>query len=82
MPLFKCCKCGCVENTTLGDFWTNQIEPICSECETGKWHGRFLKINATEAGYYKDSNGFLYPEDEVDNNVWTYNTTIKMIGRA
>lgn len=82
MPLFKCSKCEAVENTALGDFWTNQIEPICSECETGKWHGEFPKINATEFGYYKDSDGFIYSPEEVDNNVWTYNKNIKMIGRA
>lgn len=35
MPLFKCHKCGTVENTALGDFWTNQDKPICSECKTG-----------------------------------------------
>ena len=82
MPLFKCYKCGVVENTALGDFWTNQDKPICSECETGKWHGQFPKINASESGYHKDEDGFIYAEDEVENNVWTYNKTIKMIGKA
>lgn len=47
MSLFVCKKCGCIENTALGHYWTrNRIElftwppeleaykgePLCSEC--------------------------------------------------
>ena len=47
MPLFKCAKCGCVENTALGHYWTRHMvdnydwsdvgeqykgQPLCSEC--------------------------------------------------
>lgn len=54
MPLFKCSKCGCVENTACGDYWVNagRGKPvICSECSPliGKWHGRFPKEPADEA---------------------------------
>ena len=65
MPLFKCFKCGAVENTALGGFWTNRNEPLCSECDTGKWHGRFPKAYTTDAVYYKDADGFIYLEEEV-----------------
>lgn len=46
MPLFRCTGCGCVENTAVGDFWNNRSAPKCSECSTGKWHGRFEKVQA------------------------------------
>lgn len=46
MPLFNCEKCGAVENTALGAYWgrKHQKQPeLCSECHTGKWHGKFPK---------------------------------------
>lgn len=86
MPLFKCSKCGAVENTALGSFWTNQNEPLCSECETGKWHGRFSKVYTTDDVFYQDADGFLYLEREVDfdidENCFKYKNNIKMIGKA
>lgn len=42
MSLFVCDRCGCVENTALGDYW-GCAEKVCSECSTGTWHGRFPK---------------------------------------
>ena len=41
MPLFVCDKCGCVENTALGRYWSkdedywddgNRGQALCSEC--------------------------------------------------
>lgn len=41
MPLFVCDKCGCVENTALGHYWTKGFKEfkntewenaLCSEC--------------------------------------------------
>jgi hypothetical protein len=42
MPLYRCEKCGCVENTALGNYWSRNIKSIwpdeflgkalCSEC--------------------------------------------------
>ena len=47
MPIFKCAKCGCAENTALGLYWTRHMadnydwsevgeeykgEALCSEC--------------------------------------------------
>jgi len=48
MSLFKCEKCGCVENTALCRYWLREKgEPaLCSECDpTGKmkWHNCFPK---------------------------------------
>lgn len=57
MPCFRCEECGCVENTALGHYWcagleeykgTRKEKALCSECLTGKWHGRFPKEKATE----------------------------------
>lgn len=48
MPIFKCAKCGCAENTALGWYWAAKLledsvdwsevgeeykgKPLCSEC--------------------------------------------------
>ena len=56
MSIYICEKCGCIENTALGDYWNNIIndEPIiCSECSTGKWHNKFDKKHWTEYGVKK-----------------------------
>lgn len=53
MPLFKCSKCGCCENTALGWHWTAELmvdrvdlsdvgeeyydKPLCSECAPTKF---------------------------------------------
>jgi hypothetical protein len=44
MPLFNCSRCGVIENTALGAYWHERAKGrpvLCSECATGKWHGRF-----------------------------------------
>ena len=43
MSLYQCEDCGARENTALGGYWLRDRK-ICSECETGIWHGRFEKI--------------------------------------
>ena len=57
MPLFLCTKCGCLENTALGDYWCKE-KPLCSECGFGKWHGEFKKRvpKKEEYEYEEDSN--------------------------
>lgn len=54
MPLFKCKKCGTVENTALtACSWTrfyNKEDPLCSECCSGKWHGCFKKTKKMPKG--------------------------------
>lgn len=66
MPLFRCSKCGCVENTALSEFWVQRdfekADPVCSECRTGTWHGKFPKKAAT--GYKIDQQGFLWSGHE------------------
>ena len=46
MSVYICEKCGAIENTALGGYWQNHLNyqiPMCSECNTGKWHGQFEK---------------------------------------
>lgn len=47
MPLFICDRCKCVDNTATSDFRLQarhgSTERLCTECRTGKWHGRFPK---------------------------------------
>lgn len=62
MPLYRCSKCGCVENTALGNYWIDQRDrkpALCSECNPaiGKWHGEFEKASADS--YATDERGFL-----------------------
>jgi hypothetical protein len=45
MPLFRCEKCGVIENTALSlCSWTSKVK-LCSQCcpEQKKWHGRFKR---------------------------------------
>ena len=69
MSIFRCGKCGCIENTATSHYWSQKYPvgdgevavPLCSECdpEIGKWHGRFPKEPAD--GYQIGEDGFLYP---------------------
>lgn len=54
MGVYICETCGSLENTAIGGYWKNRRnhEPLqCSECNTGKWHGLFLKKSWQEYGY-------------------------------
>lgn len=71
MSIFRCTKCGCVENTALSHYWSrvhmDGLEPLCSECnpEIAKWHGEFEKVTPESCGYVTGPDGFLYmPHDE------------------
>lgn len=57
MSLFRCEKCGCVENTSLSNYRTRMFDvpegqpmppALCSECDPGiaKWHGQWPKRSA------------------------------------
>lgn len=46
MPLFICEKCGCIENTALGHYWSKDTQmfkntewgkALCSECSPNKF---------------------------------------------
>lgn len=46
MSIFRCDKCGCIENSAISAYWcrpTKESPALCSECdsEIGKWHGKF-----------------------------------------
>lgn len=36
--------------------------PLCTLCDTGKWHNRFERFKAEDKGYVSDGHGFLQPE--------------------
>ena len=68
VPLFQCSKCGCVENTAVGNYWVpkSKGQPVtCSECHTGKWHGSFPKKAAT--GMLIDQSGHLWSKEQVES---------------
>lgn len=66
MPIFRCGKCGCIENTAMSRYWIRLEEerPLCSECDPKikQWHGAFKKQPAT--GLLLGSDGFLYSPEE------------------
>lgn len=47
MPLYQCEQCGAREDSAYGNYFEALLErkpPLCSECITGVWHGRFPKL--------------------------------------
>ena len=60
MSLFKCSRCGCVDNTALGAYWHRPKDPLCAECATGAWHGEFPKETAVAPKWMLGNDGFLY----------------------
>lgn len=77
MSVFRCEKCGCVENTATSNYWTNRYPEdggprktlLCSECdpEIGKWHGCFDKRSAK--GLFLATDGFLYSKEDIDGGL-------------
>jgi len=84
MPLFRCTKCGCVENTAVSNYWSQvypikgekKKEPLCSECdpEIGEWHNRFEKKSAK--GCLITDQGFLYTKEDKVLGLISPNITI------
>ena len=82
MPLYKCAKCGCVENTALGLYWTREImikdydwtgleeyrgKPLCSECAPAKY------IDGTPTSFGKWHNRFpKEPFDDTKHEATTF----------
>lgn len=60
MPLFKCTKCGALDNTAAGGaYWgVDKDKVLCCECHTGKWHDIFPKETPEEAGYVIGSDNY------------------------
>lgn len=79
MSVYICEKCGCIENTALGGYWrnvANKEPPMCSECNTGKWHGEFEKCHWTEYGVEK----LLKLESLKDGSMINATAYLKSIG--
>ena len=75
MPIFRCTKCGCIENTACSNYWSQvtvhdgeKQEPLCSECdpEIGKWHNNFPKNPAD--GMVIASDGFLHHPNDIESD--------------
>ena len=57
MPLFKCEKCGVIENTALSMCSWGAKKKLCSQCcpAQKKWHGRFpreFKMSKGEEDFF------------------------------
>lgn len=67
MSIFKCSKCGVMENTAVSNYWSREkgSSPLCSQCdpEIGKWHGVFLRKPVPQ-GYVEGTDGFIYDPDD------------------
>jgi hypothetical protein len=73
VSIFRCDKCGCIENTACSNYWEQKFPfeggdekpKLCSECdpEIGQWHGSFTKQSAK--GLMLASDGFLYAKEDV-----------------
>ena len=72
MSIFRCEKCGAIENTAMSNYWEQrypfgggeQKPKLCCECdpEIGKWHGCFPKESAK--GLMLGEDGFLYDKEQ------------------
>jgi hypothetical protein len=72
MSLFQCDKCGCVEDTTLCNYWLARLwksPTICSACDLNiaKWHNQFPRESAFATGWLRDRRGLLYNKSAVEN---------------
>lgn len=70
MGLFKCDKCGVMDNTALAkDYWLARIEkrPLhCSQCgKPGIWHEHFPRLTPEEHGLAKGSDGYWYRPEQI-----------------
>ncbi len=75
MSLFKCSRCGCVEDTALSHFWSARLQqapPLCSACDPkiARWHGEFPRDSAK--GWVADERGFL---------LWSKNELERWLGQ-
>lgn len=70
MSIFRCSKCGYVDNTALTNHYkvlVNGADPLCSECDPdlAKWHGRFKRMTPEELNVVEGPDGYLYdPKDK------------------
>jgi hypothetical protein len=62
MPLFRCSRCECVEDTALSNYWSARLQQaatLCSACDPkiAKWHGEFAREPAE--GWRSDERSIL-----------------------
>jgi hypothetical protein len=89
MSLFRCSKCGAVENTAVSRYWLRKEDGndgLCTECDPkiGKWHGIFPKELAA-GKYLLLSDGFLCTPEfiETDSFKWREkHQGLKVVGPA
>jgi len=71
MSIYRCFKCGCVDNTACSDYWFREgKEPLCTKCDTNKWHGIFPRMSAK--GLILCSDGFLYSPEDVASDSFKF----------
>lgn len=67
MPIFKCSKCGMMENTAPSHYWTRESgsPALCTECdpEIGRWHG-FFERRPPGPELVEGPDGFIYHRDD------------------
>ena len=67
MPIYRCSKCGVMENTAASLYWTREkgSPPLCCLCDPkiGKWHDIFDRRPVPE-GYVEGPDGFIYHPDD------------------
>ena len=82
MPLFRCEKCNCVENTALGFYWSRKVDwpkeyhgKLCSACgpshypdgtSTGLGTWHGKFPQKSANGMLMDQNGDLWSQGQVD----------------
>jgi len=55
----------------LGNYW-GEDEKICSECDTGIWHGKFKKIILPKGLFVTDKKGNLAHIENGDTDIEKY----------
>ena len=76
MPLFRCAKCGCIDNTATANAWSFWFAkpaqlPLCTECnpKIGKWHGLFPKESADDIVVGRDGKRYRYVADDCNGTM-------------
>jgi hypothetical protein len=77
MSLYQCEKCGAMENTALGAYWLREVK-LCSECDTGTWHGRFKKIMLPMGMFVTNKDGNLAHKETGDTDIKKYAIKIEV----
>ena len=74
MPVYRCSKCGVMENTAASGYWSQQDRDnaLCTQCDPkiGKWHGIFKRMSAK--GMMLASDGFLYAKEDVASDSFKF----------